>query len=310
MTALTVRRPSREDADDVLALCRDFDVALLGESEWTLDDLLAEWDELDLARDAWLVFTGDRLGGYAAFENRGEGRLMADGYVHPDLVGRGIGTMLVELTEGRARDEAAAIRDAHGDAVLQNAVLQLDAGAHSLLERLGYREVRQSFRMAIDLADRPLPPDGIPGVLIDRFEETRARELYEVVETAFAQEWGHRRQEWEEWRKRWLSGPWYDQGLWWTASSGDSLVGAIICRERFNDAGWVSRVGVLPDWRGRGIGGALLQTAFRGLYDRGERRIALGVDAANPTGATRVYERVGMRVSYAAAIFEKAMYGQ
>jgi ribosomal protein S18 acetylase RimI-like enzyme len=32
------------------------------------------------------------------------------------------------------------------------------------------------------------------------------------------------------------------------------------------------------------------------LHARGLRKVRLGVDAENPTGATRLYERAGMRV--------------
>jgi len=34
---------------------------------------------------------------------------------------------------------------------------------------------------------------------------------------------------------------------------------------------------------------------------------SLGVDAENPTGATRLYERAGMHVAYEAVAFEKPL---
>jgi ribosomal protein S18 acetylase RimI-like enzyme len=40
----------------------------------------------------------------------------------------------------------------------------------------------------------------------------------------------------------------------------------------------------------------MLRHAFAMLADRGARRVLLSVDAENPTGATAVYERVGMRI--------------
>ena len=47
----------------------------------------------------------------------------------------------------------------------------------------------------------------------------------------------------------------------------------------------------------RQIGLALLREGFRRLAGRGETVAALGVDSENPTGATRLYERAGMRIS-------------
>jgi ribosomal protein S18 acetylase RimI-like enzyme len=58
----------------------------------------------------------------------------------------------------------------------------------------------------------------------------------------------------------------------------------------------VGTLAVRPRWRRRGLGEALLRAAFAALYERGRRRVGLGVDAENVTGALRLYERVGMRV--------------
>ena len=48
--------------------------------------------------------------------------------------------------------------------------------------------------------------------------------------------------------------------------------------------------------RGRGAGEALLRRSFALFAGRGIRRVLLAVDAENATGATALYERVGMRV--------------
>jgi ribosomal protein S18 acetylase RimI-like enzyme len=63
-----------------------------------------------------------------------------------------------------------------------------------------------------------------------------------------------------------------------------------------DDRGWVDYLGVLPRWRGRGLGAALLHHSFATFAGRGVRRVILNVDAENPTGATALYERAGMRV--------------
>ncbi len=60
-------------------------------------------------------------------------------------------------------------------------------------------------------------------------------------------------------------------------------------------------------WRKRGLGLALLHHAFGEFYRRGQPKVALGVDAQNPTGATRLYERAGMHVAYEAVAFQKEL---
>ena len=45
-----------------------------------------------------------------------------------------------------------------------------------------------------------------------------------------------------------------------------------------------------------GLGLALLQHAFGAYYSRGLRRVGLGVDTQNLSGATRLYQKAGMHV--------------
>ena len=71
--------------------------------------------------------------------------------------------------------------------------------------------------------------------------------------------------------------------------------------------GWIDTLAVRATWRRRGLGYALLTHAFHELYARGMRRMALGVDAENPTGATRLYERAGMHVGQQYATFGKEL---
>ncbi len=91
----------------------------------------------------------------------------------------------------------------------------------------------------------------------------------------------------------------YDPTLWFLALDGLEIAGVSLCRPRANadaDTGWVSNLAVRRPWRHRGLGMALLRHSFCEYYRRGKRRVALGVDAQSLTGATRLYERAGMRV--------------
>jgi mycothiol synthase len=45
--------------------------------------------------------------------------------------------------------------------------------------------------------------------------------------------------------------------------------------------------------RGHGLGSALIRQGFAEFARRGVRRVGLKVDARNPTGAPRLYERLG-----------------
>ena len=60
-------------------------------------------------------------------------------------------------------------------------------------------------------------------------------------------------------------------------------------------------------WRKRGVGAALLADSFARFWERGEHSIGLGVDAANDTGAFRLYERAGMSATLGLVIYEKTL---
>ena len=64
-------------------------------------------------------------------------------------------------------------------------------------------------------------------------------------------------------------------------------------------------LGVLPDFRQRGLAQALLRHTFAEYASRGLDTVGLGVDAENPTGAVRLYERAGMHVARTNLILEK-----
>jgi len=73
--------------------------------------------------------------------------------------------------------------------------------------------------------------------------------------------------------------------------------------------GWIASVGVRKPWRRRGLGLALIHHAFSEFWRRGERKVGLGVDAENQTGATRLYERPGMHAAFDAVVYEKRLPG-
>ena len=71
--------------------------------------------------------------------------------------------------------------------------------------------------------------------------------------------------------------------------------------------GWIRTLGVRRAWRKRGLGEALLLHSFGEFYKRGTKTIGLGVDAENPTGATRLYQKAGMHVASEYVTYEKEL---
>jgi mycothiol synthase len=288
-----VRPPRPDELDAVLAVMRAHDAAGWGGSDWTRADLAEEWEGLDLERDARVVELDGRIAAYAAFEALSAGRMFADGYVHPSARGRGAGTALVAAFEERAA----------GAAVLHYAALH---GGEAFFRRRGYREVRHTWRMVIDLTAPPDVP-AVEGIEIRPYVPGEERAIQSAVDDAWSVGgWMHEPRPFEEFERRSFGRAAHDPSLYLVALDGAEIAGVALCDwKRNGEWGWVDTLGVRPAWRRRGIAEALLRSAFRAFYDRGERTVALQVDAESPTGATRLYERAGMRVLYEVVVWEK-----
>lgn len=61
------------------------------------------------------------------------------------------------------------------------------------------------------------------------------------------------------------------------------------------DEGFVRTLSVLPAYRRRGVGAALLWRAFTTYAAKGRKYAGLGVDLANPTAPVTLYRSVGLR---------------
>lgn len=301
---MNVRRPAQADLGEVLALCRAADTAVWGDSDWTEHDLRQEWSELDLETDAWLVDLDGRVAGYGTFADRREGRLMADGYVHPELQGLGVGSRLVDLYEARAAELAER-------RTLESAALRGDGAADALFTGRGFEPVRHFYRMVIDLdldhePERPVWPDGLTVGRLDVERDGRA--FYDAIVEAFADEWGFQIRPWDEFRTWRFGAERFDPSLSPVVKDGDEIAAVSLNDWKTNgDWGWVNLLAVRPAWRRRGLGEALLRESFREFHSRGERQVALAVDVENPTGATRLYERVGMRPLWEAVVYRKEL---
>jgi mycothiol synthase len=292
-----VRRPTNDDPRAVAALVRAFEAHFTGLPEMSEADLRHEWHELELDRDVWLIELGGELAGYAALYTKPH--TYVDAYVHPDQFGRGVGARLVDLSEAEARHR--------GIELIRYGVLDADERAQELLASRGYREVRRFYRMLIELDGPPEPPEWPDGLELAPFDPTEARAFHAALDDAFADHWDHRPESFEDWSERWLEAPDSDVSLWCSVKDADEIAAVLtVDRERYG-VGWVGLLGVRPPWRRRGLGIALLRHAFAELYARGQPRIGLGVDAQNPTGATRLYERAGMHVAWAAVLMEKRL---
>ena len=296
---MKVRTASEADFGPIAALVARDEEHLLGRpSRIGVDDVRAWLHSTDLESGTWLF---EEEGGIAAFgwvEPHGEVGI-AVGIVREGAKGRGLGTELVERSEAALR-EAGVFR-------IHEIALAADARALELLAAHGYREVRRFWEMAIELGCMPPEPALPDGMQIAVFRESDARAFHDALDEAFQDHWEHHPRPFEEWWDEKRSAPDYDPTIWFLVRDGDEVAGAVRNDPNRNGGGWVGALGVRRAWRGRGLGKALLLHTFRAFHARGVTWVGLGVDAANATGATRLYESVGMHVDLEQIVYEKVL---
>jgi mycothiol synthase len=296
---LTVRRPSIEEAEAITRLLNAVDEHDFGVGEYSVEEVHDELQEIDLARDAWAVDGPDgQLIAFADLNKQGAGiRWEGATAVLPEWRGRGIGSVLAREVEQRARAHVPEAPD--GVEVVLRGWVKAQSPARRWAEKLGFRARREFLRMEMTMSDAPPPPQLPEGVAIREFVKGRDEQAtFDALEEAFSDHWGHVPSTFEEWVTRTESST-FDASLWLLAAMAGEEGGEILatCFGSVGPAGgWITGVGTRRAWRARGISTALLREILRRFWERGVRTVALGVDGESLTGATRIYERLGMRV--------------
>lgn len=300
-----LRPPRIDELSDIGRLTAAADGAL-GAPPSLSEDLIRQlWarPRFVLETDAWVIELGRSLVGYAEAWDMDPTRVSAFAVVHPDHTGRGIGSALAAIVEGRAAEKAS------GDARLFSAALTQDEGAARLLAGRGYNWARRFWHMEVELESElqaPTPPSGIQLRHLDPESDLPA--AHRILEEAFEDHWDYFPIPFEQFLDLYVHQGDFDPALWILAVDADEPVG-VLSGSAHTDRGWVQELGVLRSHRGRGIATAMLRESFAEFERRGLPRVRLNVDSDNPTGAVSLYERVGMRVVTSYDLWSRAIRG-
>jgi mycothiol synthase len=295
-----IREPTLEEAPALAEVLNMHSRSLYGEADLSVDEV-RHWFGVS---DIWMrVAARDgRLVAYVDVSDDDRRRFHIDARPLDEESAQAV----VAEAERYAAERAAA------DAIARGYSPERDRFALAAYERAGFRVVRHSFTMEIELGEIPAAawPEGIA---VRTFRADDEGAVWDAVNDAFSDSWdyqppgpdGH-----ADWRHMMIEGPQFDPELWFLAEDDGELAGISLCQPRRGGDprfGWVQTLGVRRPWRRRGLALALLQHSFAELQRRGATRVGLGVDAENPTGAVRLYERAGMHVERRSDTWEKGL---
>ena len=284
MAEFAVRPARAEDTEAVFELYADWQRSNYGQVEIgreMYDTILASADGSFVAEvDGRVVGEADASGGWI------------DVGVEPSVRRRGIGTALLRAAEGAATAQPTLLM-----------ALQSDPPGAAFAQANGYEKAWEVWLMGIDLPEEIPEPEWPEGVSVRTYggEEAEAREIKELLDLAYAEEFHHQPATFENWSRFMFEDPMFDAKVWFLAVADGKIVGAALNW----DEGYIKDLVVHPDWRGRGLGKALVYETFGEFKRRGLPRVTLKTDSNNPTDAWRLYERAGMRKERTYEIFQK-----
>ncbi|OLT22564.1 hypothetical protein BJF81_01945 [Ornithinimicrobium sp. CNJ-824] len=268
---------------------------------------------VDPARDTWAVWAGEELVAWTAVgcpttpDHEGHGRAHLEGGVHPDHRGRGLGRALMDVAEPRAAQLVAERHPGRPGHLSVGAGL-VGSSAQAMLRRRGYADVRW-----FDMLARPL--DGVPdvpqvpaGVRLTAPGPEHEDAVREAHNLAFQDHWGSGPVAPEPWHERWVARSARPSLSTLAVDEEGRVLSYVLVGEWVERHAYVNLVGTVPAWRGRGLAATCLVRTIRQSVDAGSYDVVeLDVDSDSPTGATRLYERLGFRRTLQTVAMRRAL---
>lgn len=227
-------------------------------------------------------------------------RTLIAGMVHPDHRGQGVGATLMRWSLAQG-ETLLKKRTQDGPRRLVIATEGLTDAAARLYERFGFAQEFAEDVLRRDLR-QPLPDAPLPaGITLSCWSPELAGAFFAAYTASFRERPGFPGWSQDEWSD-WATGDDdFRPAASFVARQGDTPAGFVLC-----DEGWVAQLGVCPEWRGRGLGAALMVAALRHFCAAGLAEVSLGVNVDNASAAqlyTRLgFETIGRRARWAMEI--------
>ena len=262
-----------------------------------------EDEHVVLAEDVRVALCDGELAGYTFAEYiPSEVRLercYVWGEVDPIHRGAGVGRALLGWGIEQARSRLSASSNDVPKYIRVNRFDYVES-AHRLYRRMGFTPARYFDELLRPLDDLPVPAE-LTGVTIASWPDDRDDEILVVNDAAFADHWGSTPITPDRWHQE-VRGFGARPDLSFVAvddATGDIVSYCLNKRFEADDAvngrkdGWIDQLGTLAQWRGRGLASQLIVASLHAFAADGLTHASIGVDSESPTGAARLYRRLG-----------------
>jgi len=229
-------------------------------------------------------------------------RAVLNCFVHHEHRRKGLATGLFNHALRRAGEIGAKV--AHVNVRKKNDV------ARKVLSRLGFRFIRRSHELRIDLDKASLSQK--TGCPVRRLQTGEEGKLTEIQNRSFTGTWGFNPNTEEEIRYAISIGNSTPEEIF-LACEGDKPIGYCWTRIEHRASpdidetiGRIFMIGVDPDYRGRGVGTSVLLAGLTHLKNKGIRVVELTVDSKNRS-ARKLYRSVGFKPHDISLWYEKSV---
>jgi mycothiol synthase len=294
----TVRPPEPSDAEALFDLLSAYNTAVIGFADCTLDqvaDCIVE-PGFDRGTDGWLVLgENGRPAGYASAFAKGDRQAIELDVASQDPA---VADWLFERALRRAREMGR--EGGHADITVDAYTYRADEPLRALLSDHGFATGTTYHRMRIDHPGGVAVPEVPAGVVVRRgtFDDATRWAAHEVIIDSFRGQFGFVPRPHDEWVEALEIQESFDWSQLTVLEVDGRAVAVRLCDDKYVEAekcGHISMLGVLEEFRGRGLARFLLRDAFALDAASGRAGTILHVDTNNSTPALGLYLSVGMK---------------
>ena len=304
---LTVRPIEPGDFEAIYAQMAAYTTRLLGYPKHSLDDVANYLGApaLNLATDSWLVFVGSEIvGTSSALLHAGTDRISLDVVADDPAIANWL------MDNGTAR--CSTMSTDLDEVTVCLRVLREDEATAAMAGDRGMTLERSIQRMRIDHDATLEAPPTPAGVAVRRgtFDDTTRRAAHQLIATTFADQPSAVPPPYDDWLASREARSTFDWSQITLLEIDGQAVAVRECSDNFvsnENCGYVGRLAVLAEARGRGLAKYLLRDQFALDAAAGRSGTMLHVDSSNPTPAVDLYVGIGMRPTVINDIWTQAI---